>query len=463
MKVAYWVSSMPALAASITPSARGRARPKHSIQQVTVRIQYHETFIGPLSTLKLRRDALMVTAPPRLLFCSPHCYLDTSSGAALATRGLLELLARRGWPCAVYCSDVLDFEHPPPLEQLLRQQGLSFTSQPALANGSPFSLYHLVATGVPVSLFATPETGAGRPATRDAGITFLRLLEGILDRFRPDIVLLYGGNELARSMMARVRRREIPVVFALHNLAYHDRHMFEAVTAIVVPSQFARDHYQHYLGLDCQVLPLVWDWDKIRCQVVDGRYVSFINPQPEKGVFWFVRMATELARRRPDIPLLVVEGRAKVEWLQRTGLDLSGVTNLHRMANTPDPRDFYGISRVLLFPSLCQEVLPRVAVEASINGIPVLASRRGGLPEVLEDAGFLFDIADSWTPEVRIVPSAEDVAPWLAVLERLWDDSAWYAEQRLRSLAMAERFRPEHVLPAYDTFFRSLSPRDPNS
>ena len=32
----------------------------------------------------------------RLLFASIHCYLDPSSGAAICTRELLELLAARG-------------------------------------------------------------------------------------------------------------------------------------------------------------------------------------------------------------------------------------------------------------------------------------------------------------------------------------------------------------------------------
>ena len=45
-------------------------------------------------------------------------------------------------------------------------------------------------------------------------------------------------------------------------------------------------------------------------------------------------------------------------------VDLSGLTNLHRMANTPDPRDFYRVSRVVLMPSLWRESLGRVPIEA---------------------------------------------------------------------------------------------------
>ena len=78
-------------------------------------------------------------------------------------------------------------------------------------------------------------------------------------------------------------------------------------------------------------------------------------------------------------------------------MDLSGLTNLHRMANTPDPRDFYRVSRVVLVPSLWRESLGRVAVEAMANGIPVLASDRGALPETLGDAGFVLTIPERYT------------------------------------------------------------------
>jgi hypothetical protein len=49
---------------------------------------------------------------------------------------------------------------------------------------------------------------------------------------------------------------------------------------------------------------------------------------------------------------LLVEGRGTSDVLARLPLDLSGLTNLDRMANTPDPRDFYRVSRAVLMPSL---------------------------------------------------------------------------------------------------------------
>lgn len=45
---------------------------------------------------------------PRLLFASYHCYIDPASGAAIATRDLLEMMAGRGWACRLVCGPVLD-------------------------------------------------------------------------------------------------------------------------------------------------------------------------------------------------------------------------------------------------------------------------------------------------------------------------------------------------------------------
>ena len=55
----------------------------------------------------------------RLLFSSIHCYLDPSSGAALCTREMLELLAARGMDCRVLTTGVLDPERETTLDEVL--------------------------------------------------------------------------------------------------------------------------------------------------------------------------------------------------------------------------------------------------------------------------------------------------------------------------------------------------------
>jgi len=116
-----------------------------------------------------------------------------------------------------------------------------------------------------------------------------------------------------------------------------------------------------------------------------------------------------------------------------------------------------GVSRAVLVPSLWRESLGRVPMEALANGIPVLASDRGALPETLGDAGFVFTIPERFGPNTLEIPTAREVAPWVAVLEKLWDDPEFEARQRALARAEARRWEPSTVAGQFERLFRSLS------
>ena len=139
--------------------------------------------------------------------------------------------------------------------------------------------------------------------------------------------------------------------------------------------------------------------------------MTFVNPTPAKGAYAFARIADELGRRRPDIPILVVEGRGDERTLAGCGLDLKSRGTVHLLEHTPDPRDFWSRSRVCLLPSLNWENQPLVAVEAMINGVPVVASDRGGTPECLGRAGVVLPLPDHLTASTRLLPTPEEVEP----------------------------------------------------
>src|SRR5271166_426947 len=392
----------------------------------------------------------------RLLFASIHSYLDPSSGAALATRELLELLAARRWDCRALSCGVLDYQNETPLEDVLAAiERPTARVGAALSRGGEAEVYDLALDGVRVTLMPTAYSRAERaPAPREGAI-FLDLFDQVLDRFRPEVILTYGGHPVCLELMRRARGRGIAVVFHLHNFGYNDRHGFADVSAVIFPSEYSRRHYRKRVGLDGTVIADPMRLDKVIAENAEPKYVTFINPQPEKGATVFARIALELGRRRPDIPLLVVEGRGTSDVLGSLLVDLSGLANLRRMANTPDPRDFYRVSRVVLMPSLWRESLGRVSIEAMANVIPVLASDRGALPETLGDAGFVFTIPERCTPASGVVPTAQEVAPWVAVIERIWDDLAFEAQHRRRALAEARRWDLARLGEEYEEFFRT--------
>ncbi len=110
-------------------------------------------------------------------------------------------------------------------------------------------------------------------------------------------------------------------------------------------------------------------------------------------------------------------------------------------------------------PSLGKESFGLVAAEAMLNGIPVLASNRGALPEVVGDAGFLFPIAECYTPATRTVPTADEVECWIETIIRLWDDPGFYQEWSQAARRRAQRWLPDQLAESYKQFFGTISPQ----
>ena len=165
-------------------------------------------------------------------------------------------------------------------------------------------------------------------------------------------------------------------------------------------------------------------------------------------------------RRRPDIPLLVVEARGTSDAVAKLPVDLSGLTNLHRMADAPDPHNFYRVSRVVLMPSLWRESLGRVPIEAMANGIPVLASDHSTLPETLGNAGFVFKIPEHlhgpFDPKKRSDGARSGTLG--GRIEKLWDDPELEARQRKLAREESRRWEPGRVADQFEGFFGKDSP-----
>jgi glycosyltransferase involved in cell wall biosynthesis len=125
-----------------------------------------------------------------------------------------------------------------------------------------------------------------------------------------------------------------------------------------------------------------------------GRVVS------GKGIDCYLRAARIVADRRPDVRFLMIGARS-VEGNYQPQLELlARELNLeHRVIFTGQRHDVPEILRevdIVVHPSLT-EGLSNVILEAMAAGIPVIATRVGGNPELVEDGGtgYLVSVGDA--------------------------------------------------------------------
>ena len=391
----------------------------------------------------------------KIAFVSTHCVLDFTNGAATATLDGLTLLARSGFECNAFCRSHMDDCKEVLVEEVLAKRRVRYVVRNAQIGTYRARMNFTTHGKVPVTIFNSASTRGGWINAEESA-AFLKGCEIFLDKNRPDVVWTYGGDPVSCELYRLIKRLGIPIVLALHNFAYRDAAVFGPIDYAVVPTEFAQRFYRETIGLECRKLPLVLNDARTRVSQHQPRYLTFVNPEPRKGLCVVARIADVLAHRRPDIPLLIVEGAARVNRLSQLGIDLGALRNVKTMPNTPDPQQFYAITKLLLMPSLMENA-GFAAMEAMDNGIPVLASNRGGLPETIGDAGHLFDIPARYTPETRDLPTAEEVEPWVETIVRLWDDAAEFGRWSRAALLRAQQWHPDRLGPIYREFFGGIT------
>lgn len=161
----------------------------------------------------------------------------------------------------------------------------------------------------------------------------------------------------------------------------------------------------------------------------DGHILFVGTLEPRKNVGVLLDAYETLLGRMPRAPRLVLAGRATpdaAEWLARLeSAPLAGrAAHLGYVADA-DQEALYAGARVLVLPSL-DEGFGLPALAAMSAGVPVIASRRGALPEVVDNGGTLFD--------------PERPGELAAALERIVTDDEWAFNHGARGLERARAF-----------------------
>ena len=389
-----------------------------------------------------------------LLYVTHSCFFDAEQAG---NRALMRALVEQGAAVEVLSGVVLGGDHEEDPTRRLADRGyLTGRNEelvPVAEQPGPLPP-HLSArdSGVPVVIHLGPSTRSHNPEDGERE-GFLRLLDAMLDR-RPTLLVVGDAGELTASVLDRARLRGVVTAAQVPNFVHREPPWFRATNALLVSSVFASRYYRDAFGLACAVLPCGIDPKRVRTDRDDSGYVTFVDPTVSNGVFAFARIADELGRCRPDIPLLVVEGEATESSLSSCGVDLRPRGNIQMMSPTSNPKDYWRVTRIALLPNLGLDSDTIRAAEALSNGIPVVGSDRGELPEAVGEAGLVLPLPERLTPATRHVPGPDEVRLWVKAIIRLWDDRAFAEATGRLGVARSKRWDPKFLGPRC---FRILS------
>ena len=225
---------------------------------------------------------------------------------------------------------------------------------------------------------------------------------------------------------------KLKIVGTLHGLQTWRSRLGPPVTYpnLVCLSQYHKRVTESTYNFEVEVVPLGIDLDLYRFKEDKEDFIlSFNLVAPHKGHLYAILIA-----RRLGLPIIVAGEDEFVpdrDYVRRVKEACSRYPKAEYLGKV-DLRaklDLLSRARCLLFPSLRGEAFSLVALEAMASGTPVVAFRRGALPELVGDG--VGRLADSLEGLARCVEEVGEVRP-----ERC---RAWVAE-RFSVEAVARRY-----------------------
>lgn len=274
-----------------------------------------------------------------------------------------------------------------------------------------------------------------------------RKLTSVLDNFRPDVVHINNFNfQLTPSIIyatkrwSKKNRKEIKIVYTAHDgqlicpnhlmqqyssgsrcdkcvvgtpwncafykcvhgsrmksilasleaVIYRSLKTYRLIDVIVCPSKFLRDKLDNLKELSGRTVVLnnFVDINK-KDDVLKENYVLYFGRySPEKGVDTLLDVCDKL----PNVRFVFAGSGPLEERVNKTGNVINkGFLTGKELANT------IAAACLTVFPSECNENCPFTVMESISYGVPVIGSRVGGVPELIEDGvnGYTYEPGDS--------------------------------------------------------------------
>lgn len=161
-----------------------------------------------------------------------------------------------------------------------------------------------------------------------------------------------------------------------------------------------------------------------------------------KGQRQVIAMARGTLASAPDVAFVLV-GSGRDEAALRA--EAAGLANVHFAGQVAEVGNYLAACDLFLYPSR-HEGLGSVLLDAMAAGLPVVATRVGGIPEIVRDGvnGLLCEPGD--------------VAGLTAAMLRLREDPELRARMAAANRERAREFSPRHMARRYEELYRGIVP-----
>lgn len=248
------------------------------------------------------------------------------------------------------------------------------------------------------------------------------IIKKILKKEEPDVVHTHNIN-ISTSTFSAINSLKLTHIHTLHSnqllslsmrgilvkngiiiqkFNYFDRRLIDikrylskSVDMVISPSKFILDmhlEYGFFKNAKQVVLPLGVELNnteksKKKYSIIDILYVGGLSKH--KGVHILIKAFKEIKNK--NMRLHILGSGADTDEFKKIATDSRIV--FHGFKTGEELMVFYKKANVVVVPSICYDNSPMVIYESFMNGTPVIGSRIGGIPELVEDGynGFLFE------------------------------------------------------------------------
>lgn len=154
--------------------------------------------------------------------------------------------------------------------------------------------------------------------------------------------------------------------------------------------------------------------------------ILFVNPIKSKGIEIIINLAKTFSSEK----FIIYENWRKTH--KKYEEEIKQLNNVMLKDITSNPAEIYANKKLLLFPSQAPEGFGRCIVEANFNGIPVIASKVGGITEA---AGVAQILIDDYT----------NINEWEKALSNVLNDTDYYKTLVKYAYINSERFDRQEV------------------